>query len=101
MALPLNHQTPAQFAARFWTRVAEVHERARAGDADAAALRDKLVWRVWAWIQSGDLTSDQVRVSFNNHFNRALTTNQWNQYVNSRLIPMKDRYLAQLAEGEL
>ena len=100
MALPLQHQTAAQFAARFWTRVSMAQAAAKAGDAQAAALRDKLVWRVWAWIQSGDLTSDQVRQSFNNHFGRSLNTAQWNSYVTSRLVPMKDRHLASLAEGD-
>jgi hypothetical protein len=56
---------------------------------------------VWRWIQDGDLTSDQVRLSFNAHFGRSLTVAQWNSYVTSRLIPMKDRYLAALAEADL
>ena len=100
MALPLNHQTAAQFAARFWTRLAEVHARAKEGNVRSAAIRDRLVWRIWRWIQDGDLTNDQVRLSFNAHFGRSLNLAQWNSYVNSRLIPMKDRHLASLAEGD-
>ena len=100
MALTFNHQTAAEFAARFWVRVTEVATLAKAGDAQAAARRDYLVWRVWKWIQDGDLTSDQVRVSFNNHFDRSLNTTQWNNYVSSRLVPMKDRHLAALAEAD-
>lgn len=100
MALTLTHQTAQQFAARFWVRVSMAHAAARAGDTSAAALRDRLVWRIWRWIQNGDLTSDQVRQSFNAHFGRSLNTTQWNSYVTTRLIPMKDRHLATLAEAD-
>ncbi len=100
MALAFQHQTAAQFAARFWTRVAEAHALAKTGDKAAAALRDYLVWRVWRWIQDGDLTNDQVRQSFNAFFGRSLTLAQWNSYVTSRLVPMKDRHLAALAEAD-
>ena len=101
MALDLKHQTAAEFAARFWVKVTQAHTLAKAGNKDAASLRDYLVWRVWRWIQDGDLTSDQVRLSFNAHFGRSLTVAQWNSYVTSRLIPMKDRHLAMLAEADL
>jgi hypothetical protein len=99
--LPLTHQSAAQFAARFWVRMTSAHAMARAGDAEAAARRDKLVWRIWRWIQDGDLTSDQVRLSFNAHFGRSLNTTQWNNLVTTRLVPMKDRHLAALAEADL
>lgn len=101
MALPLQHQTAAQFAARFWVRVTAAEAAARAGSREAAARRDYLVWRIWRWIQDGDLTSDQVRLSFNAHFGRSLNTTQWNSFVTTRLIPMKDRHLALLAEAAL
>ncbi len=101
MALTLKHQTQAEFAARFWVRVTEAQTLAKAGSKGAAALRDFLVWRVWSWIQTGDLTSDQVRLSFNAHFGRSLTAGQWNTLVTTRLIPMKDRHLAALAETDL
>lgn len=100
MALTFNHQTAAQFATRFWVRVTVAHTLAQAGDKVAAARRDYLVWRVWRWIQNADLTSDQVRLSFNAHFGRTLNTTQWNNYVTSRLVPMKDRHLAALAEAD-
>jgi len=77
------------------------HVRAKEGDSLAAAGRDRLVWRIWRWIQDGELTSDQVRLSFNAHFGRSLTTPQWNSLVNTRLVPMKDRHLASLAETDL
>ncbi len=101
MALTLNHQTAAQFAARFWVTLTQAHTLAKVGDISAAALRDRLVWRIWRWIQDGELTSDQVRLSFNAHFGRSLNTAQWNSYVTSRLVPMKDRHLAALAETDL
>ncbi len=101
MALPLQHQTAAQFAARFWVRVTMAEGAARAGYLEAAARRDYLIWRIWRWIQDGDLTSDQVRQSFNSHFGRSLNTTQWNTLVTTRLIPMKDRHLAALAEAAL
>lgn len=101
MPLPLNHQTAEQFAARFWARVADVHQRAREGDSAAAAERDRLMWRIWRWIQDGDLTSNQVRLSFNAYFVRSLDATQWNAFVLSRLIPMKNRHLAALAEADL
>jgi hypothetical protein len=101
MALLLKHQTAAQFAKRFWAKVAEAQAGAKAGNKDAAAMRDYLVWRVWQWIQDGDLTSDQIRLSYNDYFGKALTATQWNSLVTTRLVPIKDRYLAMLAETDL
>ena len=95
MALDLKHQTAAQFAARFWARVKRAQE---SGDQWARA---RLVWWIWARIQAGDLTSDQVRLSYNNYFGKSLTVAQWNTLVSTRLVPIKDRYLAMLAEADL
>ena len=95
MALPLNHQTAAEFAARFWQRLRDAYRR---GD----KLRyHYMVWRIWAWIQSGDLTSDQVRLSFNSFFGTSYNPSQWNNFVTNRFVPIKDWYLAMLAETEL
>ena len=94
MALVLRHQTAAQFAARFWARVREAYQNDR-------PEFERLVWRIWRWVQDGDLTNDQVRLSFNAAFGRSLTLAQWNSFVTSRLVPIKDRYLARLAEAEL
>ena len=96
MALPLNHQNAAQFAERFWTRLRDAYRR---GD----KLRyHYMVWRIWAWIQSGDLTSEQVRVSFNSFFGTSYNAgSQWNNFVTTRFVPIKDRYLALLDETEL
>lgn len=95
MALNLRHQTAAQFAARFWARLRSAYQL---GD---QLTYHRMVWWVWARIQAGDLTSDQVRLSFNSAFGRSLNTAQWNNLVTTRFIPIKDRYLALLAEGEL
>jgi hypothetical protein len=95
VALNLQHQTAAQFAARFWRKVQQAYQ---VGD---KLTYHRLIWWVWTKIQAGDLTSDQVRLSFNSAFNRSLNTTQWNNLVTTRFIPMKDRYLALLAEGEL
>ena len=95
MALPLNHQTAAQFAERFWTRLRDAYRR---GD----KLRyHYMVWRIWKWIQDGDLTSDQVRLSFNSFFGTSYNPSQWSNFVTNRFVPIKDRYLAMLAETEL
>lgn len=95
MALNLSHQTAAQFAARFWERLRSAYQR---GD---KAEYHRLIWWVWNRIQIGDLTSDQVRVSFNNAYGRSLNTAQWNNLVTTRFVPIKDRYLAWLAEADL
>ncbi len=60
-----------------------------------------MIWWIWTRIQAGDLTSDQVRLSFNAAFGRNLNTTQWNSLVTTRFVPMKDRYLALLAEAAL
>lgn len=95
MALNLQHQTPAEFAARFWTRLRNAY---RSGD---QLTYHRMVWWVWSKVQSGDLTNDAVRLSFNAAYGRSLTLPQWNSFVTSRLVPIKDRYLALLAEGDL
>ena len=95
MALTLNHQTSAEFAARFWLRVKKTYTR---GDRLEFC---RLVWWVWNQIQLGNLTSDQVRISFNAAYGRSLSTAQWNSFVTSTLIPAKDRWLAILSQGDL
>jgi hypothetical protein len=94
MALVLQHQTPAEFAARFWVKCQSAFYT------DKAEF-ERLIWWLWTKIVAGDLTSDDVRLSFNNHFGRSYTPAQWNSFVTTRLVPIKDRYLARLAEAEL
>ena len=95
MALNLRHQTAAEFAARFWQKVRTAYQ------AGNKLEYHRLVWWVWQRIQDGDLTSDQVRISFNAAYGRSLNAAQWNNLVTNRLVPMKDRYLALLAEADL
>lgn len=95
MALNLQHQTPAEFAARFWRKVQAAYQ---AGD---KLTYHRLIWWVWSRVQAGDLTNDQVRQSFNAAFGRNLNTTQWNNLVTTRFIPIKDRYLALFAEADL
>jgi hypothetical protein len=91
MALNLRHQTPAQFAARFW-------ERAR--DADRVEFSRLMYWLTRRLV-AGDLTDLQARNSFNTAFGRSLTAQQWTTLRASRITPAHDRYAAILAEGEL
>jgi hypothetical protein len=96
MALALKHQTDAQFAARFWARARAAY---KPGGDNLEFCR--LVWWVWNQIQIGNLTSDQVRLSFNAAYGRSLNTSQWNTLVTSKLVPAKDKYLAILAQENL
>ena len=94
MALVLNHQTAAEFASRFWARASSAYQ---SGD---KFVYHRLIWWVWARIQAGDLTSDQVRLSYNAYFGKSLNVSQWNSLVTTKFVPIKDRYLAMIAEGE-
>lgn len=94
MALNLQHQTAAQFADRFWSRVRSAHT------ADKLEFA-RLIWWIWSRVQAGDLTNDQVRVSFNAAYGRSLNTAQWNSFVTSTLVPIKDRYLAVINQADL
>ena len=95
MALLLKHQTAAQFADRFWSRVRSAH---LSGNKVEFA---RLITWVWQRVQAGDLTNDQVRLSYNAAYGKSLNVSQWNSLVTTRLVPIKDRYLAMLAEGDL
>ena len=95
VALSLNHQTAAEFAARFWARLRDAYAR---GDKFEFS---RLIWWIWNRIQLGDFTSDQVRLSFNAAYGRSLNIGAWNTLVTTRFIPAKDRYLAMLAENDL
>ena len=93
MSLNLRHQTAAEFAARYWRTLQEEY---------AAKMHFRyhyMIWWIWNQIQLGNLTSDQVRQSYNAYFNKTLNTTQWNSLVTTRFIPIKDRYLSMLAEG--
>lgn len=91
MALNLRHQTAAEFAARFWSRV-------RAADKIEFA---RLMWWLTRRLVAGDLTDAQARSSFNAAFGRSLTAQQWTTLRANRITPAHDRYAAMLAEGDL
>lgn len=95
MALALNYQTAAQFADKFWLRVRKTYQR---GDKQEFA---RLIWWVWNHVQLGDLTTDQVRSSYNAAYGKSLNTSQWNNFVTNTLVPIKDRYLAMLNQGDI
>ena len=95
MALALQHQSVAEFAARFWEKLQSAYQ------SDDKLTYHRLVWWLWQRIQDGDLTSDQARQSFNTAYSRSLNPSQWNTLVTTRLVPIKDRYLAFLAESDL
>lgn len=80
MALNLQHQTAAEFAARFRARFQ------RAERDDAWRLAAKLL----GWIESGDITDTQARNAF------GLTVTQWNT-LKSKMTTMRTRYNELLA----
>lgn len=95
MALTLKHQTAAQFAARFWAKLRAAYT---AGD---KITYGRMIWWLYSKVQAGDLTTNDVRVSFNAAYGRSLTLAQWNTFVTSTLKPIRDRYQAMLDEADL
>lgn len=91
MALNPRHQTPAEFAARFWERVRE---------ADRVEFSRLMYWLTRRLV-AGDLTDLQARTSFNTAFGRSLTAQQWTTLRANRITPAHDRWAAILAEGAL
>jgi len=95
MALTLRHQTAAQFAARFWAKLRAAYT---AGD---KVTYGQMIWWLYGKVQAGDLTNNDVRVSFNSAYGRSLTLAQWNTFVTNTLKPIRDRYQAMLNEADL
>lgn len=93
--ITLNEQTAAQFADRFW---GEVREAFQSGDRLRYA---RLLWWVYEMVVGGWLTSAQVRASFNVAFNKSLDATQWNDLVNTRIVPAHDRYAGLVADTEV
>lgn len=91
----LRHQTAPQFAARFWARVQA------AFDAGNKLEYARLIWWVAQRIQAGQLTTDQVRLSYNAFYSKSLNATQWTTLVTTRFIPARDRYQALLNEGQI
>ena len=44
------------------------------------------------------MTSTQARNAYNTAFGTSLNATQWNTLVSTRFVPIKDRYIAFLAE---
>jgi len=95
MALNLQHQTAAEFAARYWTRVLEAYQQG-----DKIRYCHLLYWLIKN-INNGNVTDAQARATFNAAYNRALTAGQWATLKTNRITPAYDRYAAMLAEGAL
>lgn len=95
MALALKHQTPAQFAARFWRRVIEEYQSGN------TARYEYMIWWIWRKVQDGDITINDARLAFNAAYGRSLNLSQWNNLITTRLVPIKDRYLARISEASL
>lgn len=94
MALNHRHQTPAEFATRFWSRVAAVQS------SDKVAFSRLMYW-LERRLVAGDITDAQARNSFNAVFGRTLNAAQWTAARTTRIKPAHDRYAAMLAEGDL
>jgi len=92
MALALQHQTPEDFALRFWRSTRAAFD---SGDRERYHRR---IWWLWTKIQSGDVTSAQARNSYNSAFGLSLTVAQWNTLVTNRFVPIKNRYAEFIAE---
>ena len=107
MALPLHHNTPAEFAAGFWARVLlarQQMESAAVGSPERRRWATRfgyLIWRLRGWVQTGDVSSNDARVTFNTAYGRSLNVSQWNSFVTNTLTPIADRYQAMLDQADL
>ena len=95
MALSLQHQTAAEFAARFWTRVQAAKQ------AGQQIEYCRLLYWLTRRLVAGDITDLQARNSFNTAFGRTLNASQWTTLRTNRITPAHDRYAAMLAEADL
>jgi len=95
MALNLHHQTPAEFAAKFWARLQAAYQR---GD---KILFARMIWWLSNRVQAGDITSNDARLTFNTAYGRSLSVAQWNSFVTNTLTPIRDRYQAMLDQADL
>lgn len=101
MALDPKYQTRAQLAAYCWARLRTLREKANAGDESARVRFQKMIWWLYGKVQSGDLSSNDARLSFNAAYGRNLTAGQWTTFVQDTLKPIRDRYQAMLDQGDL
>lgn len=107
MAISLQHQTEADFAARYWAKVRDARQQFEAADPGSSERRRAaerfgyLIWWLHGKVTSGDITSNAARLSFNAAYGRNLTAGQWNTFVTDTLLPIRDRYQAMLDQGDL
>ena len=93
MALPLKHQTMAQFAARIWAKL----RAAQTSGSETDKLRaDRICWRLYGWYQAGELTVPELRSSYNAFFGTSLNATQFNDNVLTKLLAARNRYQAAL-----
>ena len=85
----------SQFAVKFWTKLSQVY------DSDDKTYFCYMIWWLYNRVVSGNFTSNDIRISYNSFFNKNLTSTQWNNLVNTRLLPAKDRYQAMLDEAQI
>ena len=95
MAITFIHQTLAEFAARFWSKLRAEYA------ADNKITYSKMIWWLYGKVQAGDLSNNDVRVSFNAAYGRSLTVAQWNTFVTNTLKPIRDKYQAISDQGDL
>lgn len=95
MAIDLRHQTAAQFANRFWKKLRAAYA---AGD---KITYGRMIWWLYGRAVAGDLTTNDVRLSFNSAYGRSLSIAQWNTFVTNTLKPIRDRYQAMIDEADL
>lgn len=104
MALNLKHNTGPQLAARFWSRAKRKYKEAQgSGHAARQALCDysEMIWWLATRVQAGNLSSNEVRLSYNAAFGKTLTAGQWNTLVTGTFIPIRDRYELLITQGEV
>lgn len=95
MVLNLKHQTSGHFTEMLWRRVREAYISGNIVE------YQRLLAKLIKLIQSNDITDAQALAGFNMVYERNLSNGQWQSMKNTRLIPIKDRYIAFISEGDL
>lgn len=104
MALNPIHQTKAELAARFWSRAKQKYQEslgtghgARVAKCDYA----EMIWWISNRVAAGDITNNDVRLSYNAAFGKSLTAGQWTTLVTGTFTPIRDKYQALIDQGEV
>jgi len=80
--------------ARVWTAIKAAY------DAGNKERYHRLIWRLRAYVQAGDVTSSEARIGCNTVFGTNLNQTQWTNNKVPKLTAIADRYQAFLDEGE-